>query len=265
MKTTPALNPISQFAAAVAPAKTFDAAIVPWVSARDLAGLATKSLEIGYPSEGQLDLINGLRPAGSEPFTADQVVSVPFLASHNLMSYSRGVWDIESALAPMAALYPGAPLILDHAWYGVESSQGFIYDSALIRAPFAPAAIANAGEWAEINRGILARDGFAGLLLWAAVPLDRPILGKVLDGSISSVSTGSMVGDMWCPDCDKSLWWCPCIIPWGFSAATIRRLRDRDYQVPDYYIRRDTFGVIELSLVVSGNLPGAGVFRSGGS
>lgn len=263
MKTTHALNPVESLTAAVLHKPILDLAIAPYVPARDLAIAGANSLEIGFPDAAQLDKINSLLPYGASPYEADSVVSVPFLASHNLMSFSRAVWDIETGLAPMAAQYPGRPLQVDHDWYSVDSNQGFIYDSMIVRSPVAPSAIANAGEWAEVNRRIMSRDGFAGLVLWAAVPLDRPILGKILDGSIDSVSTGSMVGDLWCPDCNKSSWVCPCVIPWGFSAATIRRLRERDYSVPDYYVRRDTFGVIELSLVVSGNLPGAGVLRRG--
>lgn len=223
------------------------------------------SLDMAHPTEEQLTLINRYRPRGTPRIETHEVVSIPFIASDNLMSRSYGVWETDS-LYTMAKLFPGRPLELDHRHDQVEKSVGFIYDSAIIRSNNAPTSLLNIAGNFDINRQIVARDGFVQLVLYTCVEATSEVVSGVRFRRLGDVSTaGYTTGEYTCPLCSISFNnpSCPHFIPdwWSFMLARHGEI-DADLIAP-YYIRGSFMDAIELSLCVCGNLPGASLIPTG--
>lgn len=228
---------------------------------------APTGLEMGEPSRSQLSRINEFRPLGVGERKASDCVVVPFLASHNLLNHSRGVWA-PKALESMAATFAGMPLILNHEWHNAESSVGFIFDSALFYLNEAPEAIAKASDHWQVNRSILARDGFIGMALLGVVAADHAIVGDIEARRVHQVSTGVLTdGTLTCPHCKVDFddyENCPHYIPFGMSQKMIDKYRSRGAELADYFVRGEVLESVELSFVVSGNYPGAAVLSEAG-
>lgn len=212
---------------------------------------------MGEPEPWQIDQINSFRPKGLPPLKAKDIVSVPMLASHNLLCYSNCVWD-EDSLEAMAALYPGRPLNLNHEWEDVQKNVGVLFSAYAIATPDAPPHILNASTFSEVNQSIVAEHGFQFLLAYAAFPKDSPAIAAISNRHARDVSTGGITDGTWlCPVCDAEFFTddCPHLPPhpmllWIYG-------EDEDVEFAPYYIRSGFHTAVEISLCVSGNLPGA--------
>lgn len=223
------------------------------------------TLDMGYPTPEQLALINKYRPKGTPPIEADEVISIPFIASDNLVSRSLGAWDIDS-LYSMAKLFPGRPLTLDHRWEQVEKTVGFVYDAAVIKTPDAPPATLNKVDNFSLNRQIVARNGFAQLVLYTCVEATSPVVSGLRFRRLGDVSTGGFTNATpICPLCETSFDSsnCPHYIPdfWTMLMADYGEI-DEELVAP-FFIRTGFIDAVELSLVLCGNLPGASVVAVG--
>ncbi len=215
---------------------------------------------MGTPEPWQLDQINRFRPKGMPPYKAEDLVSVPMLASHNLMSFSNGVWD-DLSLESMAALFPGKPMNLNHEWDDVQKNVGFVYSAYAVQTADAPIHILNAAEYFEVNRSIVANKGFQFLLTYAAFPSDSPAVKAIEFRQAKDVSTGGITdGTMICPLCNGEFFTDECdghLPPHPMLLFFLGD--DDDIEWAPYYIRSGFHTAVELSLCVSGNLPGAEV------
>jgi hypothetical protein len=215
---------------------------------------------ISTPTPEQLERINIHAPRGVQ-YTAEELVMVPILASHNLMAHSNLVWSI-NALEDMARKFPGRPIELNHDWMDVQQCVGTIFDAFVLRSADAPDEIVNANDNGDSNRQILARDGFAFLIQYAAFPNTSGSLAAIKANLARDVSTGVFTdGEMYCPHCQTSFsnpdcpHWPPLpILVWYFGD-------DPDVEFADYYIYDRVMDAVETSLVVSGDVPGAEVLR----
>lgn len=212
---------------------------------------------MGVPEPWQLDQINQYRPKGRPPLKAQDVISVPMLASHNLMSYTNAVWSTES-LEAMAALYPGRQVNLNHTWEDVQKNIGLIFSAYLIQTPDAPTNILNAANFFDVNRQIVANDGFQFLLGYGAFPKDSPAISAIDYRLARDVSTGAVTDGTWiCPVCDAEFFTQGCS-HWPPHPELLQWMGDDDeIEFAPYYIRSGLHTAIEITSCVAGNLPGA--------
>lgn len=220
---------------------------------------------MGNPEPWQLAQMNRFRPKGITPYTADEMVSIPILASHNLMSFSNGVWD-EFSLEKMATLFPGRPLNLNHNWEDVQQNVGFVYSAYAITTPDAPTDILNAANYFDVNRQIVANKGFQFLILYVAVPANSVAAEAISNGIAKDSSTGGLTdGTMICPldNCEFFTEGCKHMPPHPMLLFFMDE--DESIDWAPYYIRSGFHTAIELTLCVSGNLPGAQILESGDS
>jgi hypothetical protein len=215
---------------------------------------------IATPTAEQLALINSHAPRGVE-YAAEDLTMVPILASHNLMASSNLAWSIR-ALEDMAREFPGKPIELNHDWMQVEKCVGFIFDAFVLRSPDAPDSIVEANANGTTNRSILARDGFAFLIQYAAFPIASSALAAIKSNLARNVSTGTFSdGEIHCPLCQTTFSDPDCphyppypVLLWYFGD-------DPDFEFAPYYIVDHVVKAVETSLVVSGDVPGAEVLR----
>jgi hypothetical protein len=224
--------------------------------------------QVMAPSQKHKEIIASKRPS----VKADEMMVVTWVASHNLMSHSMGVWDLAS-LYEMAKKFPagiGRPLQCDHEWYEMSTVKGFIFDSRLLRSNQAPdTVIEGEPEFVEINQEIVASEGYYSLELDTAIPVNSEFGMAVASGLIGDCSTGGLRENVfYCPICSKSQGRmvdffkdadiCPHIPPlpmmswfYDFNDPEIQKI------LAPYYIRGGFKVAIELSAVVKGDLPGA--------
>jgi hypothetical protein len=213
--------------------------------------------KFGPPSNKAMNSINQLLPNGADKLTADQVISVPFVAADNLINRSYDKWDIPS-LATMAAMLPGLPAMLDHDWDDISKIWGTIYNAELVQSNSAPnAALDRAGNL-ENNRKIVATEGFSQVVFEVFATVDSPVVRALQGGHPGSISTGGFrFRDYVCPLCNTSFsdeenclhvppdnWW---------------RLPGTHATIAPYAIRVGMFDIGEASIVSIPNLPNAGI------
>lgn len=220
---------------------------------------------LSSPSPDQLVLINKYRPAGTPEYEASEIMVVTMRASHNLLHKSFNVWTPESLLA-MAQQYPGRPLELNHDWYDVASTVGFVFDAQLMSIPQVRPECGTVSP--EINRDIVSKYGYYELYLQAAIEAGTPIHEGIRFRRLSSVSTGTMnVPALKCPTCNTSYSnpACPHIPNTDFVRYLIANNQLSDEQlllVSPYNLIGEIRFAEECSLVNSGNLPGAEILRA---
>ena len=190
----------------------------------------TPTLDMGHPTPEQLSLINKYRPKGTPPIDGDEVISIPFLASDNLVSRSLGAWDVAS-LEMMAKLFPGRALTLDHKWEQVEKTVGFVYDAAIIRQQQVPPALLNKAGNFNLNRQIVAKDGLIQLILYTCVEATSPVVSGLRFRRLGDVSTGGFTNKTpGCPLCETSFDdpACPHYIPdfWTMMMAEYGEIKE---------------------------------------
>ena len=219
---------------------------------------------MGAPNDEQLALINQNKPLGRKDYAADELVSVPIVASNNLVNWSNGRWN-RDALVQMAETYPGQPFAVDHPMYTVKDTVGFIYDSQLIESNAAPAAILEAAGEFDNNVAVVQSEGFIQMVCYAAISKDHPILDSINMGRVNNASTGCITdGTSICP-----------LDGTEFGSMSRYRCAEGHYHphvawwydieepelIAPYAIKTGVISSIELSLVLMGNLPAASIPR----
>jgi hypothetical protein len=224
---------------------------------------------LSKPSTEQLKIMNLSRPKGSREYTADDISVFTVVASHNLMSRSRGAWDIDS-LKVMADQYGSLrrPFQVNHEWFDVGANQAFCFEARLMKASTAPDEILNAVDFSEVNKSIVKEDGFIWVEVDVAIARNHMIEQAIFYQSIKDCSTGGLRKPLTgCPICTRSRGEfvdgfddeeCPHIMPvpyieWyvDLDNPEVRKL------LAPYYIRAGLHSIVELSAVVMGDLPGA--------
>lgn len=226
-------------------------------------------LRMGRPTEEQLVKMNRFRPAGTDEYTADDVVTVPIVASHNLIQLSGLIAWHPRALTAMANLLVDRPHVINHDWDDVGTSVGFFYDSEILKSDTAsPQDLALNGEF-ETNQMIVNKYGHQQLILHACIQKNTPAVDGYRFRRLGDVSTGNLVYPSYiCPidDLDFADENCPYLPPtdWMLYMAEEGELSDEEMQLIAPYMMRDgVFYGVETSAVVVGNLPGAGVVKAG--
>lgn len=220
----------------------------------------------GHPSPEQLEKMNQFRLKGAKPFSAEEVVSVAFLGSNNLLHSSPEVWSI-NALRQMEQQFPGRPFTNDHNWYDVNSINGMVYDAELIQATEVPKSVLEKVDY-DINHAIFQKDGYVQLILYVMFEAGHPIVDKLRFRRGGDVSTGTFVNT------DKII--CPHDGSYfgegdySYECAEGHTLPnamlaywwyddDERERMADYAILDDNTDSIELSEVIKGNLPEASI------
>lgn len=206
------------------------------------------------PTSEQLELINRYTPAQLPPLVAEELIVLTFIGADNILNRSRSRWRTKE-LIQMASLCPGLPLTLDHDWEDVSKVQGVIFDSRVSKVSdinILNAAKNSAGN-VLINEAIISVEGLIHLEFDAAIPVNSQVLEALRLGLIGKVSLGGFrFRERICPICNRSLSLpdCPHKIPWDNTEDALT--------VP-YYIRADIYDLMEASIVLTPNLPGAGI------
>lgn len=222
----------------------------------------------GVPTKEQLAKINKYRPLGSPQYKAEDVVTVTFMASNNLLNLNMLAWDLES-LMTMKTAFLGKPLTQDHEWEDSDDVCGTIYDSRLMRSDMPPADVINAGGMQAANIKKIVDDGG---YYWLELDVFMIRGGEETDEIIKNIqswrlhfcSTGGfrsfnpMDGGMICGDCQA---------PYGHNGcdhAPPSKIMSPDMQaIASTYTTRTGFSIaVELSLVLCPNLPMAGVLQA---
>lgn len=217
------------------------------------------------PTEEELAKINRYVPDGMRLLDADEVAVVPIMASDNLLNRSLGKWGLDG-LRSLASLAIGKPVMLNHDWEDVLTTNGRIFDARVAQCTNADtikAAIAQAGNdrW---NRSVVDKEGYWCLILDAYFPIWSSAPDKIRMGTFDSVSLGAFRFDwdkVGCPICELpfSNKECPHAPP-VFDDGIF--FGPESENVAPYYIRPVPFDLGEVSFVTVPNLPRAGVLNA---
>ncbi|MEM9116875.1 MAG: hypothetical protein AAGD09_03220 [Cyanobacteria bacterium P01_F01_bin.56] len=220
---------------------------------------------MGKPTPEQLRLMNQYRPMRIPEYTADELISVPLMASNNLLTWGQSRWAI-AAVQKMADTYPGKPMLLNHNDYDVKESVGFVYDAQVIYSNAVPQDVLDGAGETEYNEAVVRAEGFYQLVAYAAISVNHPILDALRYARVGNVSTGCITdGTYRCPldgtEFDMSRMRCAeghyhPYARWWFN------LDEGDVVAP-YYIKDGVISSYELSFVVAGNLPAASIPKAG--
>lgn len=237
---------------------------------------------MGRPTDKQFAAISKFLDPDHGTSAEDWFV-VTLQASDNLVSRSIRSWH-PNVLNQMAALFPGAPLILNHEWEDSNAAVGFIFNAYAEKTELPPAALTD-GNRGPLNKKIADRQGFQRLMLQCAVPMsDSETVESIKKRKYNCVSTGGYMTKMRliCPDCSESYgrevtfterdktgaFVCPHLIPdmWhllyeGDDDYGDDKDNDDEMKPASYLVLDGIFDAVEVSLVVAGNLPLASVVR----
>ena len=220
---------------------------------------------MGKPLPEQLRLMNQYRPMGMTPYTADDMVSVPLMASNNLLTWGLSRWAI-AAIQKMADTYPGKPMLLDHSDYSVKESVGFVYDAQVIYSNAVPQDVLDGAGESEYNSIVARSEGFYQLVAYAAIAANHPIIDALNYGRVGNVSTGCITdGTYRCP-LDNTVFnmrTMRCSEGHYHPIAAMYGMTDPDDEIAPYYIKDGVISSYELSFVVAGNLPAASIPKAG--
>lgn len=219
--------------------------------------------EMGSPSPEQLKLINQYRPAGVEPYTAEDVMTISYLASDNLCwRDSPAAWTVDS-LDGMAKAFAGRPFLMDHnfgGWSngGTDDDLGFVYNATLLHSERPPKNLMGFNSKREINKDIVSRHGYYQLLLDVAIPTSSEFVAISRAGKRPDCSTTTMHDEnkYICPLCETNFFGtdCPHYPPLWYLKYW---LDEEDVEFAPYYLVGEFADAFELSSVRVGNLPGA--------
>ncbi|MGB3205201.1 MAG: hypothetical protein WBB28_09450 [Crinalium sp.] len=211
------------------------------------------------PTLEQLALINRFTPVGLPNLTPEEVITIPFVATDNLLTRSLGKWAADD-LVTLARLLPGLPFTLDHDWGDVAKSQGLVYNTRVVKTDSAPDEIVSAAGNYDSNSQIIKKEGYIVCECDVAFPNTSAIVSALKFGMLGKVSLGGFVyKDTICPLCETSFLdkHCPHFLPEPFWSEP----NDIDEKIAPYFIRSGVYDLGELSLVLIPNIPGAGVVR----
>lgn len=213
-----------------------------------------------HPNADQLAKINRYVPDGMPSLNADEVYTISIRVADNLLNRSYGKWRVMD-LHKMADLIVGVPTTLDHDAESVAKAWGRVYDARVVSSTSAPGGVELMAGNGSLNQGIVAMEGYQEMVADAYFDAKSPIFDDFRFGRYSEVSLGGFrISDMVCPLCMDSFFGdkCPHYIPGSYSSMWA----DSEDEIAPYYIRTGLFDVMELSCVLTPNLPGAGVLRN---
>lgn len=214
-----------------------------------------------FPSEADMDLINQYVPLGLPPLESYQVRTAYFIVADNLLNRSLGKWT-QNELNQIRDLLPGLPFMLDHDWNEVGKTQGLIYSSGVMQLEPQRQVLDRVGYGKENSKVVQKEGGYYATVAAVSFPADSPVIDRLRFGHFGAVSLGGFTyEDHWCPLCDTSFTDSAC--PHGIPMPEYGLLASNDEAIAPYYIRKNLTDAGELSNVWCGNLPGAGVIRSG--
>jgi len=227
---------------------------------------------MGTPSADQLAKMQKFLPKGATPYSADEVVTVPFNASDNLISFSNGAWTVDS-INEMAIALVGQKFILNHNWDDIGTSQGKIYDAQVITTASAPVDILQKGDNFDVNARIVAHNGYSKLILHTYFEAGSPIVNAIRFGRVDQVSTGLLcdLDGFVCPNCSEEEGHnvnfndeiCSHDIPVPFLLMIASMMPGENWNFADFYYRSSVTYGVELSAVVCANLSRCGVVLEG--
>lgn len=220
---------------------------------------------LGVPTSEHIDKINSFLSTKTEP--EDWFVCLIY-SSDNLVNRSQEKWSI-NILKAMEKRSNGTLLLLDHDWFEVKSSVGFIFDSFLAENQSPPSQQAIGHE--EDNKKIIGKEGYFCLFNWVAIPKNQEIVSAINERRSQYVSTGGFVNKtrLICPICteekgreigvydlnDEGKYICPHSLP-GYGWWD-----DSEEMEMPYVIWDGDYDPIEVSIVNSPNLPAAEICR----
>lgn len=220
--------------------------------------LATDTPISGPPTSAQLKKINALVPQGFDALLAEEVFVVTGCISDNLVNRSYSRWSAQ-ALQDLQKLIVNVPATLNHEWENVDKVWGRTFEAVTTVTPYdqVPKSLMDrAGNLAE-NRKIVKAEGLVRCYASAFTSIDHPILGQLRFAQAAEISTGGLSYlSIHCPLCSTEFGTegCGHYPPHPFFGHD-----PNDKNEAPFYIRTDLFDALEFSLVVTPNLPNAGV------
>jgi hypothetical protein len=232
----------------------------------DIRSALERKLKCDHPTDEQLALMNRWKPSGQPDYVANELLSVPILASTNMLRHDMTVWT-EKALQSMAATYGGESFMLNHDWGDVKQAIGFVYDSEIIRIPAGGIVVKNLlmdmSINADVDEMVYDKQGFIGVICYAAIPAESSAAGAIRYRQLSDVSTGGMFNraKYICPLCGGDFG--PEDEHWPPSDFTywLAEQGDLDPELIAPFVWKDGWhNSFELSFVTVGNVPQATIF-----
>lgn len=209
----------------------------------------------GLVSDSQFARISEYIPKGFPPPNQDDIFTVSAIAADNLINRNSSRWTPRD-LSTMTKLIVGKPALQDHDSYSVAKIWGRVYDANLISSTPSDSLIDRINR-GDDNRRILAKEGYQQIAVQIFTNKDHPVVQEIAMGRRKEMSVGGfMIQDLYCPECDISIYNSRC--PHYFNGSPdASKYGDRP-QIT-YINRHGLYDLLELSLVTSPNLPGAGV------
>lgn len=222
-------------------------------------------LEFRNPTEEELAKINQWRPRGSPEYDANELLTVPILASNNLLHSELMKWDL-NAIESMVASYYGKDFMLNHDWMDVKQTFGFIYDAELWHIPRLSsqqvATLINLSPNPEVDKETLTKEGYYQVILYGAIEASHPIASEIRYRRKSDISVGGYFhGDWICPLCQSSFSdkACKHYPPSWLASMLVAFGEIEPEDVAPYYIRSGRMDSVEVSLVFAGACKEAGI------
>lgn len=196
------------------------------------------------------------------------------LASDNLVNRSYRKWH-QNLLKDICEQSVGVPFLLNHDWDEAGEIIGFVVNTDLKTYKEIPEGYKQVRGYEEINQKIVDKEGLQCAYFTVAVPADCDACEKIEQGIFKGVSTGGFLEsyELICPNCSEEKgreisfvetdkngdYICPHSMPYSFMNPQFNE--DSDYNFADYVEINGVYDAIELSVVVSPNLPNAKVLK----
>jgi hypothetical protein len=167
----------------------------------------------------------------------------------------------------MAATYAGESLMLNHNWEDVKEAIGFVYDAEIIKIPaggmMAKNLLLERSINSEVDEQVYDKQGFMGVVCYAAIAAESPSAGAIRNRQLSDVSTGGMFNNAKyiCPLCGGDFGkndehWPPS---W-YAQMMVDDGELEPEQVAPFAWKDGWHNSFELSFVTVGNVPQATIF-----
>jgi hypothetical protein len=243
-----------------------------------------EGLELGMaPTDAQLEKINLYIPANATPLTAADVITVPIVASNNLLQWTNECWHPNS-LEAMAQTMPGQVFMINHGdnkggmwgmnWDSVKTHRGRIYDARHMVYDTAPDELLDCADNGDVNRQIVATFGYHVLELDVFLDRDCEVAEQIRYGTHLSVSTGTLGAVRYlCPICSNfdsgdevefKSEACPHYAPTSGIMEMVRYgdlSPEQEIMVAPYIVQDGVSYSVEVSSVCIGNLPSARIIN----
>ena len=204
----------------------------------------------------------------------DEFCLFTILASDNLVNRSYRKWH-QTLLRDICEQSIGVPFLLNHDWDDAEEIIGIVVNTELKTYSEIPEGYKQVRGYEEVNKKIVDKEGLQVAYFTVAVPKECEAKGKIEQGIYKGVSTGGFLEsyELICPNCSAEKgrevsflevdkmgdYVCPHQMPYSFMNPQFNE--DENYNFADYMEINGVYDAIELSVVVSPNLPNAKVVR----